>query len=232
MQVRQFRYSSDNLGYLVYGRQSAVAVDGGAVEAMAAFVNERGLNLDYVTNTHSHPDHRVGNQGLLERSAARFLDFETLMADGAVVIDGERLNVMHTPGPTQDSVCFYFNGVLLSGDTLFNGKVGRCFTGDAEAFFESIRKILAFPDDTWVYAGHDYVEEYLAFARSLEPDNPHIDAYLEKYDPAHVVASLGEEKKVDPFLRFDDEKIIGLLKERGLSVETSLARWKSLLSLM
>ena len=232
MQVRQFRYSSDNLGYLVYGTHSAVAVDGGAAEAILSFVNQRGLNLAYVTNTHSHPDHRLGNQALLERSAARYLDFETLRAEEAVVIDGERLNVMHTPGHTQDSVCFYFKGVLLSGDTLFNGKVGRCFTGDAEAFFESIRKILQFPDETWVYAGHDYVEEYMAFARSLEPDNPNIDAYLEKYDPAHVVFSLGEEKKVDPFLRFDDEKIIGLLKERGLSVETSLDRWKSLLSLL
>jgi len=232
MQIRQFRYSEDNLGYLVYENQSAIAVDGGAVDDMLSFINASGLTLRYVANTHSHMDHTVGNHSLMERTGARFLAFETLLARPEIVLDNNRLYVMATPGHTRDSVCFYFDGVLLSGDTLFNGKVGRCFTGDTEAFFHSIRKILEFPDDMLVYAGHDYVKEYVAFARWLEPDNPHLDAYLQKYNPDHVCAILGDEKKVDPFLRFDDALIIGLLRGRGLPVKTALDRWQSLLSLM
>jgi hydroxyacylglutathione hydrolase len=232
MEVRQFRYSADNLGYLVYGEKTAVAIDGGAVENILSFVEENGLRLAYVTNTHSHMDHLVGNQPLLDRTGAQMIDYDTLIYGSSIEIDGETLPVMQTPGHTRDSVCFYFGRVLLSGDTLFNGKVGRCFSGDAEGFFHSIRKILSFPDETLVYAGHDYVEEYMGFARSLEPDNPHIDTYLEKYDPDCVVFSLGEEKKVNPFLRFNDPGIIRILEEKGLSAESPLERWRSLLSLM
>ena len=232
MQIQQFRYGADNLGYLVYGKTSAVAIDGGAAEAILSFLAEHNLKLAHVTNTHSHMDHLVGNQALLDQTVARYLDFEALMASGGIEIDGESIGLTHTPGHTRDSVCFYFEGVLISGDTLFNGKVGRCFTGDVDGFFQSIQKILAFSDDTLVYAGHDYVEEYMGFARALEPDNPHIDAYLAKYDPARVCATLGQEKQVDPFLRFNDEKIINILQQKGLSTETEKDRWRSLISLM
>lgn len=64
MKVKQFRYSIDNLGYLVYGLKSAMAVDGGAVGEILDFVRIHNLHLKYVTNTHSHMDHTVGNQGL------------------------------------------------------------------------------------------------------------------------------------------------------------------------
>ncbi|MFP4531174.1 MAG: MBL fold metallo-hydrolase [Desulfobacterales bacterium] len=232
MQIKQFRYGADNLGYLVYGEKTAVAIDGGAAEAILSFLAAHNLNLAYVTNTHSHMDHLVGNQALLDQTDARYLDFDALRASREIKVDGESLHLMHTPGHTRDSVCFYFDQVLISGDTLFNGKVGRCFTGDVDGFFQSIQKILAFSDETRVYAGHDYVGEYMGFARALEPDNPHIDAYLAEYDPAHVCATLGEEKLVDPFLRFNDEKIITILQQKRLSTETALDRWRSLISLM
>jgi len=232
MQIKQFRYGADNLGYLVYGEKSAAAIDGGAAQAILSFLAAHNLKLAHVTNTHSHMDHLVGNQALLNQTDARYLDFDALMANPEIEIDGQFLRLMHTPGHTRDSVCFYFEGVLISGDTLFNGKVGRCFTGDVEGFFQSIQKILAFPEDTRVYAGHDYVEEYMGFARALEPDNPHIDRYLAEYDPAHVCATLGEEKQVDPFLRFNDEKMIHILKQKGLAAGTELDRWRSLISLM
>ena len=43
LQVKQFRYASDNLGYIIYSQKSAVAVDGGAVDAMIEFTNEFAL---------------------------------------------------------------------------------------------------------------------------------------------------------------------------------------------
>ncbi len=55
MNIKQFRYSSDNLGYLIYGKDSALAIDGGAVQAILDFVKiisvleKRGLpvNTEY-----------------------------------------------------------------------------------------------------------------------------------------------------------------------------------------
>ncbi len=48
MKIRQFRYSSDNLGYVIYGEKSAVAIDGGAVEAILKFLDKNRLQLEFV----------------------------------------------------------------------------------------------------------------------------------------------------------------------------------------
>jgi len=232
LKIKQFRYGSDNLGYVAFGPKSAIAIDGGAVEDILSFVGSRRLELTYVANTHSHMDHTFGNQALLDQTGAKFLDFGTLLKQETIDIDGDPIRVIHTPGHTTDSVCFYFDSILVSGDTLFCGKVGRCFTGDLHAFLHSIKTLLKLPPQTRVYAGHDYVEEYMAFASQLEFDNKFIAPYLQNYDPTHVVATLAEELRVDPFLRFNDEKIIAILKNKGLKVKTEYDRWESLFSLM
>jgi len=232
MNIKQFKYGADNLGYLVYGEKTAIAIDGGAADEILAYVQNQNLALTYVTNTHSHMDHTIGDQALLNRSKAQFLDFNTIIKSGEIKIDGEQIRVFHTPGHTEDSVCFHFDNILVAGDTLFNGKVGRCFTGNYQRFLKAIKTILELPGETIVYAGHDYVEEYVDFARKLEPDNEHLEPYLKQYNPNHVFATLAEERKVDPFLRFNDEKIISTLQKKGLPVARELERWESLMSLM
>ena len=138
----------------------------------------------------------------------------------------------HTPGHTNDSVTFHFGNILITGDTLFNGKAGRCFSGDLKGFYRSVKLLMDFPGETIIYAGHDYVEEYMEFARGLEPDNTHIDRFLEKYGPAHVYSTLDEEFKINPFLRFNEPRIVSFLKDRGLPVSTEYERWESLMTLM
>ena len=232
MEIKQFKYGADNLGYLVYGEKSAIAIDGGAANKILAYVQNQNLELKYVTNTHSHMDHTMGDQTLISRSKAKYLDFQTLLKLKDIEIDEDPIHVFHTPGHTADSVCFHFDNILIAGDTLFNGKVGRCFTGDYQRFLTAVKTILELPGETIVYAGHDYVEEYIEFAKKLEPDNEHLDPYLKRYDPDHVFATLADERKVDPFLRFNDEKIISILGEKGLPANTELERWESLMSLM
>ncbi|NOY68933.1 MAG: MBL fold metallo-hydrolase [Deltaproteobacteria bacterium] len=232
MNIKQFRYGADNLGYLVYGSKTAMVIDGGATDEILAFIRDRHLDLRYVANTHSHMDHTIGNTALLNYPGTTCLDRKTLLEKGEVDIDGESIRVFETPGHTSGCVSFYFDGVLITGDTLFNGKIGRCFTGDLRTFLTSIKTILAFPETTLIYAGHDYVEEYMDFARRLEPGNPHIDPYLKQYDPAHVCSTLADEMKVDPFLRFNDEKIVAILNEKKLPTGTEFERWQSLISLM
>lgn len=229
MQVHQFRYNGDNFAYLLEAGGEALAVDGGAVDALLKKVSEKGLRLLGVTHTHDHPDHVQGNAALSTRSGAPVLGHGELSEKGRFQLGGEMLRIWRTPGHTLDSVCFIGEGFLLSGDTLFNGTVGNCFSGDLDAFFRSVENLLTLPKETKVYAGHDYVREAMAFARSIEPENPHIQPYLEAWNPACGFSTLAQEVRVNPYLRYNDPVMTALLARRGLSVETPLKRWHSLM---
>lgn len=231
LSIQQFQYSADNLGYVVFGLHSAVAVDGGNVKDIISFIRKRHLSLSYVTNTHTHGDHIVGNDTLIRETGATYLS----PAEGAerefIPIDDGVVQVHATPGHSTDSVVFQTGGMLLTGDTLFNGTIGNCFTGDLKGFFTSIKKLMAFPPATLIYAGHDYVMDAMSIARSLEPENKDIETYIAKYNAGHVCSTLWEELRVNPYLRFNTPAIISLLRSKGLPVETEFERWESLMSI-
>ena len=85
---------------------------------------------------------------------------EQLLNDGEPLYLGESvIRLIHTPGHTPGSCSFYIpgNGLLLCGDTLFYGSIGRTDLpgGDFEAEIDSIkRKLFALPDETTVLCGH------------------------------------------------------------------------------
>ena len=231
MNIKQFRYSSDNLGYLIFSDQNAIAVDGGAVGDILSFLRSNNLSLKYITNTHSHGDHTVGNKSLLKNSDAKYIDYQTLTSKG-LNLDNYPIKIFETPGHTSDSVIFRIGDNILTGDTLFLGKVGRCFSGDVKGFLKSIKLIMDFPDNSMIYPGHDYVLEYVEFVRKLDRDNRYIDEAIAGYNPELVRATLGFEKKLNPFLRINDKKIISWIEKIGLPAKTEYERWESLISLM
>jgi hydroxyacylglutathione hydrolase len=153
------------------------------------------------------------------------------VAERTITLDGGTIHVYHTPGHTLDSVTFNTDGRLLTGDTLFNGTVGNCFSGDLKAFYESIKQLMGLPETTVVYAGHDYVEYAMAFARVIEPANPEIDRFLEARDPGHVFSTLAGEFRVNPYLRFNDPGMIRILEEKGLPTASEYQRWESIMQL-
>ena len=99
-----------------------------------------------------------------------------LLSDGQVfTLAGFEIQMWHTPGHTHGSRCYYIKdeGVLLSGDTLFAGSVGRMDfpTSSASDMRESIRRLLDhLPEETKVYPGHEqsttigYEKRYNPFA--------------------------------------------------------------------
>ncbi len=228
MNITQFRYSADNFSYLVYGPKTAIAIDPGAVDDILDYVSEHDLILHYVTNTHSHPDHTSGNSGILQKSSARFLNFTTLSSSESIELDGEVLKVYHTPGHMADCITFHHGPFLITGDTLFNGTIGNCFSGDMNAFFQSIRFLAGFDKNTRVYAGHDYVEEAMTYARIMDPDNPDIDPYLASINPADLYTTVGDELKVNPYLRYNVPYLVDKLKQSGLNVDTEFDRFNSM----
>jgi len=128
----------------------------------------RGLTLRMVLETHMHADHlmlnRAAKEGLgvpvvMHRESPSPL-VDRHVQDGDVVTLGDaRIEVIHTPGHTPDSVCFRVEGDVLTGDTLLIGGSGRCDFpgGDSGAQFDAVSgRLFALPDDTVVWPAHDY----------------------------------------------------------------------------
>ncbi len=125
-------------------------------------------NPRYILMTHNHMDH-TGALAKLKSAlnvpvgahaadADRLpIPADMLLTDGEVITLGNiRFAVMHTPGHTPGSLCFYTEGYLISGDTLFPGGPGK--TGSPAEFKQIVeslqRKIFVLPDDTQVFPGH------------------------------------------------------------------------------
>jgi hydroxyacylglutathione hydrolase len=231
MNIKQFRYSADNFGYLLYADKSAIAIDGGAVDAILLFARQNNLKIEFAVNTHAHSDHMMGLKSLLKASGAVYFDQTALLEKGSLKLANENIHIISTPGHTKDSVTFHAGNFLVTGDTLFNGTIGNCFSGDLKSFLDSIKRLMSFPKDTAIYAGHNYIQQAMSFAKWLDPDNESIDHFLKKYSPDLVRSTLEDELKVNPYLRFNDPEIISVLKQKGLPVTTEWERWESLMSL-
>jgi hydroxyacylglutathione hydrolase len=126
----------------------------------------KGTNPRYVLITHNHFDHLMAFDEVRSKLrvpvAAHPLDAlpsppDVLLNDGDTVSFGNiELKVLHTPGHTPGSICFYADKYLISGDTLFPGGPGKTRSPEAlRQIVESITtKILGLPDDTRVFSGH------------------------------------------------------------------------------
>jgi hydroxyacylglutathione hydrolase len=128
-------------------------------------VTDLGMTIKYVLNTHSHEDHTNGNDKMQRLSGCSALSFgmsdpgtDILLADGAELPLGETtIHVIHTPGHTEESICYHVEKCLFTGDTLFVGKVGGTDFGEqAKTQYRSLHtKLMTLPDTTRVFPGHD-----------------------------------------------------------------------------
>ncbi len=157
-----------NFSYLIGDekRRAAAAVDPSfSPQRILEIAQNHGLRIIYIINTHSHGDHVNGNHYLKTKTGAKILGYEGGGSDLDVgVKDGEvielgtlKLNIIHTPGHTDDGICILVEDRLLTGDTLFVGKVGGTDYGSgAKEQYESFhRKLLVLDDSVKIYPGHD-----------------------------------------------------------------------------
>lgn len=192
------------------------AVDPADAQAVADWLDRQGLTLSAILNTHHHNDHTGGNMALKARygasvygfaaDAARIPGLNVGLADGAQFdLFGSSVSVLSTPGHTSGSVCYYANGMLFTGDTLFAMGCGRLFEGDAVTMLNSLSKIATLPNETKIYPGHNYALADAQFAVTLEPDNGVLQKRLQSAELGLIGAgfTLGEEKETNPFLRSD-----------------------------
>ena len=167
-------------------KQAGVVDPAAAPARLMDHIREEGLKIEAILLTHGHFDHIMGIDGFLKEYSVPVYVHEDdlkMMEDpqwnqsaiytsgytfaGAVPLrDGQTLSlagydfqVLHTPGHTPGGCCYYVKseGVLFSGDTLFQRSVGRTdFEGSStKDLIRGIReKLMVLPDDTHVYPGH------------------------------------------------------------------------------
>ena len=138
------------------------------IDRYAALAARDGLRIRYVIDTHTHADHFSASRQLARECKAHVVMHRDSPApgvdmhvdDGDMVVVGKlRLQVLHTPGHTADSMCLATEGMVFTGDTLLIGGTGRTDlpSGDSNALYDSLfGKLLKLDPATKVYPAHEY----------------------------------------------------------------------------
>jgi len=188
-------------------RKVAVVDAAWEIDRILKIASQDEMEITHALVTHTHPDHVGGGFAgmeiagvteLLEKCKAKVVvhkaeaEFlkglsasDMIKTDNGDKIDvgGVEFQLMHTPGHTPGSQCFLVDGRIVSGDTLFIDACGRVDFpgGNAEQMYYSLtQKLMALPDETILFPGHNYA--------------------------ALKHATLGEQKKTNPYLRFSSLK--------------------------
>ena len=226
-----------NFHYLVACAETGEALIVDPLDAAKCLAAARasGFSITQVLNTHEHRDHTDGNAGVVAATRARVLAHQGAasviggvdrgLVHGDVIKVGRtvELEVLDTPGHTRSHVCLLAHGdapALFCGDTLFNAGAGNCHNGgDPGLLYETfVNQLARLPDTTRVFPGHEYMARNLAFTLDREPGNADAAKALpaakaQKPEDARIT-TLGEEKRVNAFLRLQNPEVIAKLRER------------------
>ena len=230
-----------NYFYILADNQSkeALVIDPLAHKSCLELAAEFGYNITQVLNTHHHHDHIGGNDKVINATGAKLLAHskavianvdQGLNVGDIVHVGRHQLSVLDTPGHTMSHVCLFYAGeeksniqpALFSGDTLFNAGVGHCFSGGhPEVLFNTITTAFdELPENTRLYPGHDYIENNLRFTLDREPSNSTAKGLLtqfsESLDAEDYTTTLGLEKKINVFMRLQEDEIRNKFAQEGV----------------
>lgn len=218
------RAGGDNLSYLVADPKSraAAVVDPLNPEEILARLQKGRWDLVAIFLTHGHPDHTGGCPRLQEATRAAVwahppegITGAQSLSDGSEIAVGSlQVKVLHTPGHTPGSACYLVEDKFITGDTVFLAGAGNClFGGNVDDLYRSFReKILSLDPALTLCPGHDYAENNLCFALSLEPESAAIQAKLGEVRKAAAQGQipssrLAEERRYNPFFRFAEPSL-------------------------
>ena len=203
---------------LDYCQQSG-QIDTQLADSIINRINALQLSIRWLLETHAHADHlsaaqylkqQIGGQTAIGKDITyaqqTFKDklnldddfatdgrqFDMLLEDGQQLALGDyHIDVLATPGHTNDSVTFVVDGNAFVGDTLFMPDSGtaRCDFpgGDAGMLYDSVSKIFALADETLLWMCHDYQPNgrqlaYQSTVAQQQSDNIHVNHRLTKQD--------------------------------------------------
>ncbi|KAJ6606529.1 beta-lactamase-like protein [Mycena vulgaris] len=221
---------TDNYSYLLIDDATnvAAAVDPYDVDKITSAADSLGVQIVAAITTHHHNDHSGGNKVFASTypdaviyagsdkapAATHFVHDKDELTLGANI----RIKCLATPCHTQDSICFHATdasdpqhpGGVFTGDTLFIAGCGRFFEGTGQEMDAALSYLATLPDDTIVYNGHEYTAGNVAFAKSVDPENPDIARLGELVRANKVTTGLtniGDEKGWNVFMRLQDAAV-------------------------
>lgn len=217
----------DNYIWVLHNAHYAIVVDPGDAGPVRAFIDARRLTLLAVLITHHHHDHTGGILSLRQRYRCDVYGPDNpLIASITHRVRGEdtlkfaelglEVNLIDLPGHTLDHIAYYGANSLFCGDTVFGCGCGKLSEGTPEMMARSLDKILALPDATDLYCGHEYTLRNIAFALTIDGSNAalrareHADRMLRRQLRPTLPSTLALEKTTNPFLRFHHPEMIAL----------------------
>lgn len=256
--VHQVPVWVDNLVWIVVCSETgeAAIVDGPEAGPVLDYCKAHGLRVTTVLNTHTHGDHVGINRDLQRRG---LLDGMTVVgparrADDVpgltrAVDDGDLVRVgavegrvMLTEGHLDGHVSFVLRDMVFCGDTMFAGGCGRLFDGPPAKMHDSLQRLAALPADTWVCCAHEYTQDNLRFAWSLEPGNAALAERIRRVwalraeGGCTVPTRIEEERATNPFVRTGSPELVASVRaamadaplDGSLDVFTATRRLKDL----
>jgi hydroxyacylglutathione hydrolase len=225
----------DNYSFVLTlpGQDRAIVVDPGDGEKVWRFLEEKGYGLEAILATHHHFDHVAGIESLCDKMPVDVYCFKGDLnrvprasrgLEDAEVIErgGLRFRTLHVPGHTSGHVVYVCGDALLAGDTLFLGGCGRLFEGSPEQMFHSLYgKILPLPEETRIFAAHEYTVHNRSFCLSIESENAALQEQLNeakalcKKALPTVPGSLKTEKETNTFLRCREPAVLQAVQAKA-----------------
>lgn len=228
LEIHQFPCLEDNYGVLIRdpGTGDVATIDASTADEVKAALAETGWKLTHILTTHHHWDHTDGNLALKDETGCTIIGpsheadkipgIDTQVGDGESFTFGSHtVEVHHCPGHTAGHIIFHIpdQKVAFVGDVVFAMGCGRVNEGTMDDMWRGVSKVASLPDDTVLYAGHEYTVANAEFALRMEPNNPDLK---DRYDEVKRLRAEGKptlptrvdrEKATNPFIRVQSPEI-------------------------
>lgn len=243
-------FNDNYIWALVDDAKQAMIVDPGDAIPVLQFLKQHQFTLNAILITHKHHDHTGGiaallstfsNVSVFSNPIERVAQTTKSVSDDDIIhVNGHEFRVIAIPGHTLGHVAYYCKPFLFCGDTLFTNGCGRIFEGTPAQMLESLKKLIALPDETQIYCGHEYTLSNIKFALQVEPNNIalqkrfEIAKQLRLQNQPTVPSTLKLEKSTNPFLRCNEPSVIETVSRHAgkqlnaeVDVFAELRQWKN-----
>ena len=226
----------DNIVWVWVHNFNAVVVDPSISSPVKEWLLSKNLSLKAILQTHHHQDHIGGTEELIKKwpnakviaskKELKRIPFQTFSVDNNDKFNlfDSQITVIEVHGHTNNHIAFYISknnsnyNILFPGDTIFGGGCGRLLEGTPTQMFKSLNRLNSLPENTKIYSAHEYTENNLEWALSIQPNDifimerfKYVKSKRQKGLPS-LPSTIAEERKTNLFLRAQNVEELAALR--------------------